>query len=147
MTEKKRQFDKIPKVYFSGISSQIYKFGIGLIMIQFLSMPVLAQSVEYYEGYNVISYDDGSKDIISGALNFLRWDGVWRPDDELNISNGSWPYLYSGNATTADFKVDDTTLSIPTANTTFKLKENSISYRLNYSKSELEKKQNIHQSN
>jgi len=93
--------------------------------------------VEYHEGYNLIYYDDGSKEIINGALNFLRWDGIWRPNDELNISNGSWPYLYSGNATIADFRVYDTTLTIPRANTEFKLKPNSISYNIVYSKSEL----------
>ena len=97
--------------------------------------------VEYHDGYNVITYDDGSKDIISGALNYLRWDGIWRPNDELNISNGSWPYLYSENTTTADFKVDDTTLSIPKANTKLKLKQNSISYDLTFSKSELQGKE------
>ena len=48
---------------------------------------------------------------------------TWRPNEELNISNGSWPYLYSENATTANFKVDDTTLSIPKANTKLKLKQ------------------------
>jgi len=141
MQEKKCNFDKIDIVYLPGISSQIFKFGIGLIFIQFLCIPVFAQSVEYYEGYNVISYDDGSKDITHGDFNFLRWDNVWRPNDELNISNGSWPYLYSGNATTANFKVDDTTLSIPTANTIFKKKQNSISQVLTFSKSELQGKE------
>src|SRR4030067_1367822 len=93
---------------------------ISLFFIQFFCVPALAQEVVYNDGYNVITYDDGSKDIINGALNFYRWDGVWRPKEELNISNGSWPYLYTGNATTADFKVDDTTLTIPTANTKLK---------------------------
>ncbi|MCX9081301.1 MAG: PKD domain-containing protein [Candidatus Methanoperedens sp.] len=74
-------------------------------------------------------------------MNFLKWDGTWTPKDELNISNGSWPYRYSENETTADFQVDDTTLSIPKYKTKFKLKQNSISYSLTYSKSELESKQ------
>jgi hypothetical protein len=97
--------------------------------------------VEYHEGYDLIYNDDGSKDIINGDFNFLRWDGVWRPNSELNISNGSWPYLYSGNATTADFKVNDTTLSIPKGNTKFKLGPYSVSYDLTFSKSELQGKE------
>jgi hypothetical protein len=138
MQEKKRQFDKINKVYLPGIARLLVVFGIGLLFIQLLCIPVLAQNLKYYEGYNVITYDDGSMDIISGALNFLRWDGVWRPNEELNISNGSWPYSYTGNTTTADFKVDDTTLSLPKKNTTFNLKPYSISYDIIVPKSELQ---------
>ncbi|MCX9082910.1 MAG: LamG domain-containing protein, partial [Candidatus Methanoperedens sp.] len=110
---------------------------ISLFFIQFFCVPALAQEVVYNDGYNVITNDDGSKDIISGALNYLRYDGVWRPKEELNISNGSWPYLYTENATTADFKVDDTTLSIPKAHIKLKLKQNSISYDIIVPKAEL----------
>ena len=141
MQERKRQFEKINKVFLPAISRPLVIFGICLLFIQFLWIPALAKDMEYYNGYNVISNDDGSRDIISGALNFLKWDGTWRPKDELNISNGSWPYQYSENATTADFRVDDTTLSLPKANTKLKLKQNSISYSLTYSKSELESKE------
>jgi len=73
-------------------------------------------------------------------LNFHRYDGEWRPNDELNISNGSWPYLYSQNATSANFKVDGTTLSIPNEKTEFMTNLNSISYKLNYSKPDLQGK-------
>src|SRR4030067_112496 len=141
MQEKKRHFDKINNVCLHGISRLLVIFGMSLLFIQFLSFPVVAKTMDYFEGYNVITNDDGSKDIISGALNYLRWDGEWRPNDELNISNGSWPYLYSENATTADFKVDDTTLSIPTANTIFIKNQNSISQVLTFSKSELRGKE------
>jgi Concanavalin A-like lectin/glucanases superfamily len=135
MQEKKCQ---INKVYLPDISRLFVIFGISLLFIQFLSIPVLARSVDYFEGYNVITYDDGSKDIIDGALNFLRYDGVWRPNEELNISNGSWPYLYSGNTTTANFKVDDTTLSIPKNNTKFTLRPYSVSYNIIVPKSDLQ---------
>src|SRR4030066_1249595 len=141
MQEKKRHFDKINNVCLHGISRLLVIFGMSLLFIQFLSFPVVAKTMDYFEGYNVITNDDGSKDIISGALNYLRWDGEWRPNDEINISNGSWPYLYSENATTADFKVDDTTLSLPTANTKLKLKQNSISYDITFPKSELQRKE------
>ncbi|HMB44664.1 MAG TPA: hypothetical protein VKL21_02470, partial [Candidatus Methanoperedens sp.] len=136
MREKKGLNNIINKV-LPGLSRLVSVLGISLLFIQFLWVPALGQKVEYHNGYDLIYNDDGSKDIINGDFNFLRWDGVWRPNSELNISNGSWPYLYSGNATTADFKVNDTTLSIPKANTQFKLKKNSISYNLVYSKSEL----------
>ncbi len=141
MHEKKSQFDKINKLYLPRISRLFVIFGISLLFIQYLIIPALAESTEYYEGYNVITYDDGSKDIISGALNFLRWDGVWRPNEELNISNGSWPFLVTENAVTADFRVDDDTLSIPKANTKFIMKENSISQVLEFPKSEFNRKQ------
>lgn len=113
------------------------------LFVQFFSIPAIAQTVEYHEGYNVIYYEDGSKDIINGALNYLRWDGIYRPVDELNISNGSWPYLYSEDASIAQFQVDDTTLKIPKSNTRFKTRLNSISYELKYSKSELEGKEQL----
>lgn len=140
MQEKENTLNNINKVSLSGISRLFFIFGISLLIIQFLWIPALAQTMEYHDGYNIIYHDDGSKDIINGALNFLRYDGVWRPIDELNINNGSWPYKISGNATTTDFIVDDTTLSIPKANTEFELKPNSISYELKYSKSELQGK-------
>ncbi|PWB53116.1 MAG: hypothetical protein C3F06_06890, partial [Candidatus Methanoperedenaceae archaeon] len=114
---------------------------ISLLFVQFLWIPALAQKVEYHDGYNLIYNDDGSKEIINGDFNYLRWDGVWRPNSELNISNGSWPYLYSQNISDAKFRVNGTTLSIPKANTQFKLKKNSISYNLVYSKSELMRKE------
>ncbi len=141
MQERKRQFEKINEVFLPAISRPLVIFGIGLLFIQLLWIPALAQGIEYYDGYNVITYDNGSRDIISGALNFLQWDGTWRSNDELNISNGSWPYLYSENATTADFRVDDDTLSIPKANTKFIMKENSISQVLEFPKSELHGKE------
>ena len=140
MQEKKNILNNINKVSLPGISRLFFICGISLLLIQFLSLPALAQTVEYHDGYNIIYHDDGSKDIINGALNFLRYDGEWRPNDELNITNGSWTYLISANATTTDFRVDDTTLSIPKANTVFELKPNSISYELKYSKSELQGK-------
>ncbi len=140
MQEKENIFNNINKVSLTGISRLFFICGISLLIIQFLCIPALAQSVEYHDGYNLIYYDDGSKDIINGALNFLRWDGAWRPNEELNIYNGSWPYLYSQNATSANFKLDDTTLSIPKENTEFITNLNSISYKLNYSKSELQGK-------
>lgn len=140
MQEKKRIFINTHKL-LPGISRLLVIFGISLFVIQFLGIPALAESVEYYDGYNVITYDNGSKYIISGALNFFRWDEVWRPEDELNISNGSWPYLFSENATTADFRVEDATLSLPKTNTRFKLNKNSISYDIVYSKSEFEGKE------
>jgi Concanavalin A-like lectin/glucanases superfamily len=141
MKEKRHRFEKINKVFLPAISRPLVIFGICLLFIQFIWISALAESVKHYDGYNVISYDDGSKDIISGGLNFLQWDGKWKPKDELNISNGSWPYLVSENETTANFRVDDSTLSLPKENTTFKLRENSISYVLNYSKSDLKRKQ------
>jgi Concanavalin A-like lectin/glucanases superfamily len=137
MQEKKSKFKNTHKL-LPGISRLLVIFGISLLFIQFLSIPVLAQSEDYFEGYNVITYDNGSKDIISGALNFLRHDGVWRPNEEMNISNGSWPYLYSGDTMTANFKVDDTTLSIPKGNTTFNLKPYSVSYNIIVPKSDLQ---------
>ena len=140
MREKKNLYSIIEKI-MPGLSRRFLVLTISLLLVQFLWIPALAQKVEYYNGYDLIYYDDGSKDIINGDFNFLRWDGVWRPNDELNISNGSWPYLYSGNATNANFKVNDTTLSIPKANTEFRLKKNSISYNLIYSKSELQRKE------
>ncbi|MCX9082423.1 MAG: hypothetical protein OIN83_09520, partial [Candidatus Methanoperedens sp.] len=140
MREKKYQFEKRYNESFPYISGPVVIFGIVILFIQFLCVPALAQRLDYYNGYNVITNNDGSKDIISGALNFYRWDGEWRPNEELNISNGSWPYLYTQNATTAEFMVDDTTLRLPTANTKFQLKRNSISYYLTYSKSELDVK-------
>ncbi|HMB46012.1 MAG TPA: LamG-like jellyroll fold domain-containing protein, partial [Candidatus Methanoperedens sp.] len=138
MGEKKNLLINIKKVSFPNLSRHFYILLISIFFIQFLCIPAFAQSVAYNEGYNEITYDNGSKDIINGALNFLRYDGAWRPNEELNISNGSWPYLYTQNATTADFKVDDTTLSIPKTNTLFKTNLNSISYELKYTKSELQ---------
>ncbi len=140
MQEKENIFNKIIKLSLTGISRLFFIFGISLLIIQFLSIPALAETVEYHDGYNLIYHDDGSKEIINGALNFLRYDGEWRPKDELNIFNGSWPYLYSQNATSADFKVDDTILSIPKENTVFKTNLNSISYEIKYTKSELQGK-------
>ena len=134
---EKKGLNIIIEEIMPGLSRLLHVLAISLLFVQFLWTPALAQKVEYYNGYNLIYYDDGSKEIINGDFNFLRWDGVWRPNSELNISNGSWPYLYSGNATNANFKVNDTTLSIPKANTQFKLKKNSISYNLVYSKAEL----------
>ncbi len=127
----------IKNVLFRDLSRQFCILLISLFFIQFLCIPALAQTVDYYDGYNIITNDDGSKEVIDGALNYLRYDGVWRPKEELNISNGSWPYSYSENATTADFIVDDTTLSIPTANTKLKLRQNSISYDIIIPKAEL----------
>ena len=140
MRDKKDLFNIINKV-LPGLSRLVPVLGISLLFIQFLWVPALGQKVEYHEGYDLIYNDDGSKDIINGDFNFLRWDGVWRPNSELNISNGSWPYLYSQNTSDAKFRVDDTTLSIPKANTQFKLRQNSISYNLVYSKSELLRKE------
>ncbi len=111
------------------------------VFVQIVSIPAVAQTVEYHDGYNVIYYEDGSKEIMNGALNYLRWDNVWRPVEELNISNGSWPYLYSENASMAQFQVNDTTLKIPKANTIFKKRLNSISYEMKFSKSELQGKE------
>ncbi len=138
MQEKNVYLKKKNQVFLPAISRPLVIFGIGLLFLQFLWIPAFAQSIEYYNGYNVISYDDGSKDVISGALNFLKWDGTWRPKDELNISNGSWPYLFSENETTADFQVDDATLSIPKDKTKFKLRPYSVSYDLTFPKIELE---------
>ncbi|HMB45596.1 MAG TPA: PKD domain-containing protein [Candidatus Methanoperedens sp.] len=140
MQEKENKFNNINKVSLTGISRLFFVWGISLLFIQFLWIPALAQNAEYQDGYNLIYYDNGSKEVINGALNFLRYDGAWRPNEELNISNGSWPYLYSQNTTSANFKVDDTTLSIPKANTVFKTNLNSISYELKYTKSELQGK-------
>jgi plastocyanin len=98
-------------------------------------------TVNNNDGFDLISYDDGLKDVINGDLNYLRWDGSWRPKGELNISNGSWPYNVTGNATTAECQWFDITLSVPRANTQFKLKPDSISYDLIYSKSELRGKE------
>ncbi len=136
MRENNGLYSIIRKV-LPGLSRLVPLLGISLLFIQFLWVPALGQKVEYREGYNLVYNEDGSKDIINGALNFYRWDGVWRPNSELNISNGSWPYLFSQNTSDAKFRVNDTTLSIPKANTQFKLKKNSISYNLVYSKSEL----------
>ena len=97
--------------------------------------------VKNNDGYDLISYVDGIKDVINGDLNYLRWDGVWRPKSELNISNGSWPYRISENKSTANFNLGDITLSIPKANAKFKQKLDSISYDLNYSKSDLQGKE------
>jgi beta propeller repeat protein len=141
MGAKESLFNNIIKVSYPGLSRLLLILGISLFFLQFLSIPALAERVEYYEGYNLIYHDDGSKDVITGDLNYLRWDGVWRPNSELNISNGNWPYLYTENASNADFKIDDTNLTIPKANTTFKTKLNSISYNLKYSKSDLRGKE------
>ncbi len=105
-------------------------------------VPIVNQTtVKNNDGYDLISYVDGLKDVINGDLNYLRWDGVWRPKSELNISNGSWPYRISQNKSIVDFKLDGITLSIPKANTKFKQKLDSISYDLIYSKSELQGKE------
>ncbi len=96
--------------------------------------------VKNNDGYDLITYVDGLKDVINGDLNYLRWDGAWRPKSELNISNRSWPYRISGNKSVANFKLDGITLSIPKANAKFKQKLDSISYDLIYSKSDLEGK-------
>lgn len=108
------------------------------ISLNFALQPIAKQTiVENNNGYDLISYVDGLKDVISGDLNYRRWDGVWRPKTELNISNGSWPYRISQNKSIANFNLDGITLSIPKANTKFKQKLDSISYDLIYSKSDL----------
>lgn len=137
MYTRSHRFEKVNTVFLPDISRILVIYGLFFLYIEFVCVPALAQSVEYHDGYNIISYDDGSKDVISGALNFLRWDNVWRPRDELNSSNGSWPYFISENATTAGIKTVNTALTIPASNAEFNLKENSISYSLKYSKSEL----------
>ncbi|MCX9082413.1 MAG: carboxypeptidase regulatory-like domain-containing protein [Candidatus Methanoperedens sp.] len=112
------------------------------ITLDFALQPIAKQTiVENNDGYDLVSYVDGLKDVINGDLNFLRWDGVWRPKSELNISNGSWPYRISENKSTTNFKLGDVTLSIPKANAKFKRKLNSISYDLIYSKSDLRGKE------
>lgn len=110
--------------------------------LDFALQPVPEQTVvENNDGYDLVSYVDGLKDVTNGDLNYLRWDGVYRPKSELNISNGSWPYRISGNKSTANFKLDGVTLSIPKANAKFKQKLGSISYDLIYSKSDLQGKE------
>ncbi|MCE8429459.1 MAG: LamG domain-containing protein, partial [Candidatus Methanoperedens sp.] len=140
--QEKRELSINPNILsLPGLSRLLLILSLSFIFIQFLFIPARAERVEYYEGYNIIYHDDGTREIIDGAMNYFRWDGVWRPNSELNISNGNWPYLYTENASNADFKVDDTNLSIPKANTTFITKLNSISYNLIYSKSDLQRKE------
>ncbi len=55
------------------------------------------EKVVYSNGAKIMTLSDGTKSITDGVATYLRWDGDFRPQSELDIATGNFPYLVQDN--------------------------------------------------